>query len=35
MKKVVISVNWKTGAMDRNRSFSTYVARYGLQNYIY
>lgn len=35
MKLVVVSVNWKTGSMDRNRSYSTYVARYGLQNYIY
>jgi type II secretory pathway pseudopilin PulG len=35
MKMVVVSVNWKTGAMDRNRSYTTYVSRYGLQNYIY
>ena len=35
MKLVVVSVNWKTGTIDRNRSYSTYVARYGLQNYIY
>jgi hypothetical protein len=35
MKMVVIAVNWKTGSMDRNRSYTTYVSRYGLQNYIY
>jgi uncharacterized protein (TIGR02598 family) len=35
MKMVVVSVNWKTGSLDRNRSYTTYVARYGLQNYIY
>jgi uncharacterized protein (TIGR02598 family) len=35
MKLVVVSVNWKTGTIDRNRTYSTYVARYGLQNYIY
>ncbi len=35
MKMVVVSVNWKTGTMDRNRSYTTYVSRYGLQNYIY
>lgn len=35
MKLVTISVNWKTGSIDRNRSYSTYVARNGLQNYIY
>jgi hypothetical protein len=32
---VVISVNWQTGSIDRNRSYTTYVARNGLQVYIY
>jgi len=35
MKQVVVSVTWQTGSLNRNRSYSTYVARYGLQNYIY
>lgn len=35
MKMVVISINWKTGSIDRNRSYTTFVARNGLQNYIY
>jgi uncharacterized protein (TIGR02598 family) len=35
MKMVVVTVNWKTGSMDRNRTYTTYVSRYGLQNYIY
>lgn len=35
MKMVVVTVNWKTGNMDRNRAYTTYVSRYGLQNYIY
>jgi type II secretory pathway pseudopilin PulG len=35
MRMVVISVNWQTGSIDRNRSYTTYVARNGLQVYIY
>jgi len=35
LRMVTISVNWQTGAIDRNRSYSTYVARNGLQVYIY
>jgi len=35
MRMVTISVNWQTGAIDRNRSYTTYVARNGLQVYIY
>src|SRR5262245_16055606 len=35
MKMAVITLNWKTGALPRTRSFSTYIARNGLQNYIY
>ena len=35
MKQVTISLNWKTGGINRNRSFTTFVARNGLQNYIY
>ncbi len=35
MKMVTVSLNWKTGSIDRNRSFTTYIARNGLQNYVY
>jgi len=35
MRMVTISVNWQTGSIDRNRSYTTYVARNGLQVYIY
>lgn len=35
MRMVVISVNWQTGNINRNRSYTTYVARNGLQVYIY
>ena len=35
MKQVTVSLNWTTGRINRNRSFTTFVARNGLQNYIY
>lgn len=35
LRMVTISLNWKTGGINRNRTFSTYVARKGLQNYVY
>ena len=35
MRKVVVNLKWKTGQLDRQRSISTYVSRYGLQNYVY
>jgi len=35
MKKVTVTLNWKTGNLDRNRTFTTFIARDGLQNYIY
>lgn len=35
MKQVTISLNWTTGNLNRSRSFTTFVARNGLQNYIY
>lgn len=35
MRMVTVSINWKTGEIHRNRSFTTYIARNGLQNYIY
>ncbi len=35
MRMVTVALNWKTGKVNRNRSFTTYIARNGLQNYIY
>jgi len=35
MKLVTVRLNWKTGGLDRSREFSTYIARNGLQSYIY
>lgn len=35
MKKVRVGLKWSTGKMPRSRTASTYVSRYGLQNYIY
>jgi uncharacterized protein (TIGR02598 family) len=35
MKQVTVSLNWTTSGINRNRSFTTYVARNGLQNYIF
>jgi len=35
MRMVTVTLDWKTGSIDRSRSFTTYIARNGLQNYIY
>ena len=35
MRSVTVSVTWTAGANTRSRSFTSYVARYGLQHYIY
>jgi type II secretory pathway pseudopilin PulG len=35
MKKVTVQLKWVTGKLPRTRQTSTYVSRYGLQNYIY
>jgi type II secretory pathway pseudopilin PulG len=35
MRLVTVSVEWTTGNTRRSRSFSSYVAKYGLQHYIY
>lgn len=35
MKMAVITLNWETGALPRTRTFTTYIARNGLQAYIY
>ena len=34
MRMVVINLSWKSGAQTRNRTFTNFVAKYGLQNYI-
>lgn len=35
MKQVTVSLNWTTSGINRSRSYTTFVARNGLQNYIY
>lgn len=35
MKKVVVRVNWQTGRLQRSREFTSYISRYGMQDYIY
>jgi len=35
MKLVVVTLNWKTGKLNRTRQFKSYVSRYGMQDYIY
>jgi|SRR6185436_19423159 type II secretory pathway pseudopilin PulG len=35
MKQVTVRLDWKTGNLDRTRTFTTFISRDGLQNYIY
>jgi hypothetical protein len=35
MKLVTVTLNWKTGDLNRTRQFSSYISRCGLQDYIY
>ena len=35
LRLVTIEVNWTSGTMPRTRTMSSFVARYGMQNYIY
>lgn len=35
MRIVTVTVRWKSANVERNRTMSTYVARFGMQNYIY
>jgi hypothetical protein len=35
VKKVTVRVAWKTGELNRSREFTTFVARDGLQDYIF
>jgi hypothetical protein len=33
--QVAAQVTWITGGVERQRSMTTFVSRYGLQNYVY
>ncbi len=35
MRRVTVQVSWLSGPITRRREMSTYVARYGMQNYIF
>ena len=35
MRRVTVQVSWLSGQTTRRREMSTYVARYGMQNYIF
>ena len=35
MRMVTVTLNWSTGSLNRSRSFTTFIARHGVQNYIY
>jgi len=35
VRMVAVTVRWTSGKADRERSMSTFVSRYGLQNYVY
>ena len=35
IKMVTVRLDWQTGGLERSRQFSSYIARNGLQNYIY
>lgn len=35
VRLVTVTLNWKTGGINRTRQFTTYIAQSGLQNYIY
>jgi len=35
LRMITVQLNWTSGGATRNRSMTTYVSHYGLQNYIY
>ena len=35
MKLVIVALNWRTGNVDRRRTYKTFIGRNGIQNYIY
>jgi len=35
MRKVVVTLNWRTGHLQRTRQFTSYISRFGMQDYVY
>jgi len=35
MRRITVQVSWLSGNVNRRREMSTYVARYGMQNYVF
>ncbi|MBI3853849.1 MAG: hypothetical protein HY298_26790 [Verrucomicrobia bacterium] len=35
MKRVIVTLNWQTGNVNRSRTYTTFIGRNGIQNYIY
>jgi hypothetical protein len=35
MRRIVVEVRWMSGNVERTRTMSTFVARNGVQNYVY
>ncbi|MCI0747081.1 MAG: hypothetical protein L0Y58_16880 [Verrucomicrobia subdivision 3 bacterium] len=35
LKLVTVTINWKTGNLQRTRTLSSYISRFGIQNYVY
>jgi type II secretory pathway pseudopilin PulG len=35
MRKVIVTVNWKTGRLQRTREFTSYISRFGMQDYVF
>jgi hypothetical protein len=35
LRIVTVTIRWKTGARQQSRQLSTYVSRFGIQNYVY
>lgn len=35
LRQITLTVSWTSGRVQRSRSMTTYISKYGLQNYIY
>ena len=35
MRQVTVTLAWKTGSVNRSRSYTTYIGRNGIQDYVY
>jgi len=35
LRIVTVTIRWKTGGLEQSRRLSTYVSRFGIQNYVY